>query len=113
MKGDSSGAITNSAKFTNNCAILTTTSNLKPNNQVMYLTMPQQIPIGEEVIASYPILIEYVEGMENWDIPYFSGMQSVKMPVLTTTGKNLFDGEYVFGAINDGTGQFTANHKNS
>ena len=26
------------------------------------------------------------------DIPYFEGMQSVKMPVLTTTGKNLFDG---------------------
>lgn len=27
----------------------------------------------------------------NEDIPYFEGMQSVKMPVLTTTGKNLFD----------------------
>ena len=27
----------------------------------------------------------------NIDIPYFEGMQSVKMPVLTTTGKNLFD----------------------
>ena len=27
----------------------------------------------------------------NVDIPYFEGMQSVKMPVLTTTGKNLFD----------------------
>ena len=26
----------------------------------------------------------------NVDIPYFEGMQSVKMPVLTTTGKNLF-----------------------
>ena len=26
----------------------------------------------------------------NQDIPYFEGMQSVKMPVLTTTGKNLF-----------------------
>ena len=29
----------------------------------------------------------------NVDIPYFEGMQSVKMPVLTTTGKNLFDFE--------------------
>ena len=37
------------------------------------------------------IIIEYQQGMENWDIPYFEGMQSVKMPVLTTTGKNLFD----------------------
>lgn len=27
----------------------------------------------------------------NVDIPYFEGMQSVKTPVLTTTGKNLFD----------------------
>ena len=37
------------------------------------------------------IILEYQEGMENWDIPYFEGMQSVKMPVLKTTGKNLFD----------------------
>nr|DAJ01290.1 MAG TPA: hypothetical protein [Caudoviricetes sp.] len=37
------------------------------------------------------MLIEYQEGMENWDIPYFEGIQSVKMPVLTTTGKNLLN----------------------
>ena len=37
------------------------------------------------------MVIEYQDGMENWDIPYFTGMQSVKMPVLTTIGKNLFD----------------------
>lgn len=30
-------------------------------------------------------VIEYQDGMENWNIPYFDGMQSVKMPVLTTT----------------------------
>ena len=36
------------------------------------------------------MLIEYQEGMENWGIPYFEGMQSVKLPVLTTVGKNLF-----------------------
>ena len=35
-------------------------------------------------------ILEYQDGMENWDIPYFTGMQSVKMPVLTTIGKNLF-----------------------
>ena len=45
----------------------------------------------EGVLEGYEMLIEYQEGMENWDIPYFDGMQSVKMPVLTTTGKNLFD----------------------
>ena len=37
------------------------------------------------------ICIEYQEGMENWDIPYFEGIQSVKLPGLTTVGKNLFD----------------------
>lgn len=36
------------------------------------------------------ILVIYQDGMENWDIPYFEGMQSVKIPVLTTTGKNLW-----------------------
>lgn len=35
------------------------------------------------------IVLEHQDGMENWDIPYFEGMQSVKMPVLTTIGKNL------------------------
>ena len=37
------------------------------------------------------ILAIYQDGMENWDIPYFEGMQSVKMPVLKATGKNLCD----------------------
>lgn len=46
---------------------------------------------GILTIKNDMILCEYQEGMENWDIPYFEGMQSVKMPVLTTTGKNLFD----------------------
>lgn len=41
------------------------------------------------------MIIEYQEGMENWDIPYFEGMQSVKMPVLTTIGKNVFDEKQV------------------
>lgn len=35
---------------------------------------------------------DYTENYQN--IPYFEGMQSVKMPVLTTTGKNLFTGKY-------------------
>ena len=50
------------------------------------------------------MLIEYQQGMENWNIPYFEGMQSVKMPVLKATGKNLFDGELELGDIgsNDG-----------
>lgn len=35
------------------------------------------------------MLIPYQEGMENWDIPYFEGMTSCKMPILHTVGKNL------------------------
>ena len=34
------------------------------------------------------IFIEYQDGMENWDIPYFEGMQSVKMPVVTTSNED-------------------------
>lgn len=37
------------------------------------------------------MLIEYIEGMEEWDIPYFEGICDVKMPILRNTGKNLFD----------------------
>ena len=34
------------------------------------------------------IIIEYQDGMEHWDIPYFEGMQSIKMPVLTTSNED-------------------------
>ena len=49
------------------------------------------------------MVFEYIEGMENWDIPFFRGIQSVKMPVLTTTGKNLFNGVLEKGNYNGGT----------
>ena len=58
---------------------------------------------SEEVHVKDFVLLTYQEGMENWDIPFFEGMQSVKMPVLTTTGKNLLNannitlGSYVVG----------------
>lgn len=42
-------------------------------------------------------IIKYQDGMENWDIPYFEGMQSVKLPVLKTTGKNLFSCSLMMG----------------
>ena len=45
----------------------------------------------EELKKVQPMIIEYQDGMENWDIPYFEGMASVKAPVLMTTGKNLFN----------------------
>ena len=40
--------------------------------------------------ATYDImLLEYQEGMEDWDIPYFEGMTSVTTPTVKTCGKNL------------------------
>ena len=59
---------------------------LHVNDSTTYRPLTQ-----EEINKIQVIIIEYQEGMENWDIPYFEGMQSVKMPVLTTTGKNLFN----------------------
>lgn len=35
------------------------------------------------------MIIEYQEGLENWDIPYFIGMCDVKSPILSNVGKNL------------------------
>ena len=49
-------------------------------------------------------VIEYQEGMENWNIPYFEGMASCKMPTLHTVGKNLFDGELEAGSLSEKTG---------
>ena len=46
---------------------------------------------SEETVTVYPILIEYQQGMENLDIPYFEGITSVKMPVLKSVGKNLLN----------------------
>ena len=38
------------------------------------------------------------------DIPYFEGMKSVQMPVLTTTGKNLCDCDFELGSVDWDTG---------
>ena len=46
------------------------------------------------------MIIEYQEGMENWNIPYFEGMQSVKMPVLTTIGRNVLNPKRFVSTIN-------------
>lgn len=43
---------------------------------------------GKRATFGQPMIIEYQEGMENWDIPYFDGMASVRMPVLTTSNED-------------------------
>ena len=47
----------------------------------------------------------------NVDIPYFEGMKSVQMPVLTTTGKNLFDGELELGTLSSESGEPSDNNR--
>lgn len=63
----------------------------------------QSDSITRRLTISNIMLIPYQDGMENWDIPYFEGMQSVKMPVLTTTGKNLLPNEFETGTIYQGS----------
>ena len=53
-------------------------------------TLRQQI-FNDVATGSITFKQVLVEGdYTNVDVPYFEGMQSVKLPVLTTTGKNLF-----------------------
>ncbi|MBP3907505.1 MAG: hypothetical protein J6D33_01075, partial [Turicibacter sp.] len=61
--------------------------------------------IPPTVTVNKIMIIEYQEGMENWDIPYFTGMTSCKMPILSTVGKNLFDGIIEKGNINISNGE--------
>ena len=41
------------------------------------------------VVKIRQMLIEYQQGMENWDIPYFEGICDCKSPILSNVGKNL------------------------
>lgn len=76
---------------------IVTTNNVITDDEtsIHIYNYPEAFSTREEmrdfVLDLHVMIIEYQEGMENWDIPYFEGMQSVRMPVLTTTGKNLFD----------------------
>ena len=81
--------------------IITTVGDFNVNHMGIAMGNAGSVKSGTEFEFSNLMIIEYQDGMENWDIPYFTGMQSVKMPVLTTTGKNLFDGELLNGYFNN------------
>lgn len=76
---------------------------ISPTKKYIKFTSPNDVVcnfqlqnISQETFTGYDLmLLEYQDGMENWDIPYFEGMKSVKMPVLTTTGKNLFNPKWL------------------
>ena len=98
-------------------------SNLSPTKNYIKFTTPssseiKHLQLENKGASSFDItdvmVIEYEDGMENWDIPYFEGMQSVKMPVLTTTGKNLFNkGNMLINcALDADTGEIIENWAN-
>lgn len=77
--------------YTEHNDIFTTPQTIPTEGNLYLKGIDGDVVTKEEYSKIEVMIIEYQEGMENWDIPYFDGMQSVKMPVLTTTGKNLFD----------------------
>lgn len=81
------------ANINDKYAIFTTKSELTDsdfsNNKIHFYTNTGKTL--EDVANTKIILCEYQEGMENWDIPYFTGLCDNKMPILRNVGKNLFD----------------------
>lgn len=71
-------------------AVITTPSTIDSTKNGLF-RMPINVPNEGSILKFRVMAIPYQDGMENWDIPYFEGMQSVKLPVLKVTGKNLFD----------------------
>lgn len=55
---------------------------------IFTLTLEQGEATTDSWIQDF-MIIEYQDGMENWDIPYFEGLCDVKMPILRSVGKNL------------------------
>lgn len=62
-------------------------TSLDNHEGILSIGIHSDIPIGTEIEFNDIMVLE--GDYTNIDIPYFEGMQSVKMPVLTTTGKNL------------------------
>ena len=69
--------------------ILTTLSEWQKSNQILYLYV--QSKTGIHVKVKNAMIMEYQEGMENWDLDYFERLCDVKAPILQNVGKNLFN----------------------
>ena len=57
-------------------------------NEGTFVVSLENASVSSDLWIQDFMIIEYQEGMENWDIPYFEDMQSVKMPVLTTSNED-------------------------
>lgn len=89
--------------------VITTKSDVTADSQ-FYWFLASENPVnftGDKYIDVEFVILE--GDYTNVDIPYFNGMQSVKLPVLKTTGKNLFDGNMVKGTVMGSTGQVVDN----
>lgn len=72
--------------------IIETSSSLTSSTTAIHIyPIDGNLITSDQLVDLHVMIIEYQEGMENWNISYFEGMQSVKMPVLKTCGKNLCD----------------------
>lgn len=92
--------IVGQAKENSGASWLIHQSNIPLGTGKVVLTMPSfysisSLRIHKNTSLNEPITLNNLMLLEgdytNVDIPFFDGIQSVKMPVLTTTGKNLFD----------------------
>ena len=72
----------------NRYSIFTTGTNISRNYYIHIYPITGGSFTAEELANCHVMIIEYQDGMENWDIPYFEGMQSVQMPVLTTSNED-------------------------
>ena len=80
--------------LTNGCAIFTTSSNLNMSLLHMYSDVPMT-DNAEAVAKCKPLIIEYEEGMENWQLPYFTGAISVNVSQVKATNKNLLTSDVI------------------
>ena len=65
----------------------------------IYIDNTDDVANGLDAFIDDIMVIEYKEGMENWNIPFFEGIQSVKMPDLTTT--NADDTKSIILTVNE------------
>lgn len=80
----------------------TTTSNNRPYFMIHVNDGGKtDIVTSEELEALKIMILEYQEGIEEWEIPYFSGICSVENATLINHGQNLFNGKERIWYIND------------
>lgn len=87
-----------------NCTF--TTSSTIPTEANMYIKGVEGEVVTESEYSKCQILIlEYQDGIEDWDTPYFDGLCDVKMPILRSENRKIYSTTYILGNLSgaDGT----------